>query len=91
MSERHFQREGPKSVNSLAQRCSPNSPISALGGGGGRLGSDIFEVLKLTSHVISILELSTFGKVHSFEYLSHIVSVLKVTQVVELVAQSECV
>ena len=49
--------------------------------------SDVFEILELTSHIIGILKFSSFGKIHSLENESHVVSVLKVTEISQVIAK----
>ena len=52
---------------------------------------DVFEILELTSHIIGILEFSSFGQIHSLENESHVVSVLKVTEISEVVSKLQTV
>lgn len=53
--------------------------------------SDIFKVLKLTCHIVGILEFPAFSEIHAFKNDSHIVAIFEVTKIRKLISQSKAI
>ena len=49
--------------------------------------SDVFEILKLQSHILGILELSSFSKIVSLKNESHVVAVLEIAKIDKFIAK----